>query len=115
MSNSKDCPLSLTVTQQECVFLLVRGKAIKEIAYILGLSNRTVEYYIEAIKHFVARIKFWLYFPIPPFYGYAASMVLTRPIFNILLSKWHLMFSSVFIFWSSLERKLLPKALVVST
>ena len=49
--NSERCPLPLPPRQQECVFLLVRGKTFKEIAYLLRLSERTVEDYIECIKH----------------------------------------------------------------
>jgi len=49
--NPERCPLPLSPRQQECVFLLVRGKTIKEIGYILGLSGRTIETYIEHIKY----------------------------------------------------------------
>ena len=44
-------PLPLTQRQQECVFLLIRGKTLKQIANILTISVRTVESYIEAIKY----------------------------------------------------------------
>ena len=43
--------LPLTPRQQECVFLLIRGKTVKQIADILTLSVRTIESYIEAIKY----------------------------------------------------------------
>ena len=49
--SAEHCPLPLPPRQQECVFLLVRGKTFKEIAYLLRLSERTVEDYIECIKH----------------------------------------------------------------
>ena len=49
--NAEHSPLSLTTRQQECVFLLVRGKTIKQIATILDLSVRTIESYIEAVKY----------------------------------------------------------------
>ena len=44
-------PLPLTQRQQECVFLLIRGKTLKQIADILNLSVRTIESYVEAIKY----------------------------------------------------------------
>lgn len=40
----------LTESQSKCLFFLLRGKSAKEIAKLLGLSARTVEHYIEAIK-----------------------------------------------------------------
>jgi DNA-binding CsgD family transcriptional regulator len=43
--------LPLSNRQQECLSLLVRGKTMKEIAYILGISVRTVETHFETIKH----------------------------------------------------------------
>ena len=49
--NSERCPLPLPARQQECLFWLVRGKTMKEIAYLLGLSERTVEDYIYCIKY----------------------------------------------------------------
>jgi len=49
--NREHSPLPLTPRQEACVFLLIRGKTLKEIAYILGISVRTVESYIELIKH----------------------------------------------------------------
>lgn len=48
--NHSQCPLSLTLKQEECLFFLVRGKTIKEIAKILALSPRTIERHIEIIK-----------------------------------------------------------------
>ena len=44
-------PLPLTHRQQECLALLIRGKTYKEIAYMLGISNRVVEDHIHAIKY----------------------------------------------------------------
>jgi DNA-binding CsgD family transcriptional regulator len=49
--NSEHCPLPLSTRQQECVFWLIRGKTTKEVAYLLSLSERTVESYIEQIKY----------------------------------------------------------------
>jgi len=51
LQDSNDSPLPLSLRQQECVYLLVRGKTYKEIAYILGINCRTVESYINEIKH----------------------------------------------------------------
>ena len=45
------CPLSLTARQQDVVFFLIRGKSAKEIAKILHLSYRTVEFHMENIKN----------------------------------------------------------------
>lgn len=44
-------PLPLTEKQENCLFLLIRGKSIKEIAKILGISPRTVESHMESIKN----------------------------------------------------------------
>jgi len=41
---------SLTPRQESIVFFMIRGKPMKEIAYILKISTRTVESHIEAIK-----------------------------------------------------------------
>jgi len=48
--NQAHSPLPLSKQQQACVFLLVRGKSMKEIASILNLSVRTVESYFVMIK-----------------------------------------------------------------
>jgi len=40
----------LTSREFECLFFLLRGKAAREIAKLLGISIRTVEYYIIRIK-----------------------------------------------------------------
>lgn len=40
----------LSERQIDCLYYLVRGKSIKEIGKILGLSPRTVEHYLEAVK-----------------------------------------------------------------
>lgn len=40
----------LSEREKECVFFLLRGLSMKQIAYHLGLSPRTVEFYIEKIK-----------------------------------------------------------------
>lgn len=42
--------LLLTEKQENCLFLLIRGKTLKEIAKILGISYRTVECHVDAIK-----------------------------------------------------------------
>lgn len=44
------CPLPLTQKQQVCLFWLIRGKSLKEIAKILQLSPRTVECHLDTIK-----------------------------------------------------------------
>jgi DNA-binding CsgD family transcriptional regulator len=48
--NQEHSPLPLSRQQQACVFLLIRGKSMKEIATILNLSVRTVESYFVIIK-----------------------------------------------------------------
>lgn len=40
----------LSKRQTECIFFLLRGKSLNEIATILKLSKRTVENYVEEIK-----------------------------------------------------------------
>jgi len=42
--------IKLTMRQQDCLFYLVRGMTIKEIARILNLAPRTVEHHLEALK-----------------------------------------------------------------
>lgn len=41
----------LTPRQMDCLFYLLRGKTSKQIAEALGLSPRTVEQYVEQLKH----------------------------------------------------------------
>jgi len=48
--NELHCPLALTDKQQNCLFYLIRGKSIKEIAKILQISHRTVESHLDSIK-----------------------------------------------------------------
>jgi len=48
--NQEHAPLPLSKQQQACVFFLIRGKSMKEIASILNLSVRTIESYIMIIK-----------------------------------------------------------------
>lgn len=43
-------PLPLTDKQENCLFLLIRGKSIKQIARVLQVSPRTIESHLEAIK-----------------------------------------------------------------
>jgi DNA-binding CsgD family transcriptional regulator len=43
-------PFLLTEKQEYCLFLLIRGKTVKEIAKVLSISPRTVESHIEALK-----------------------------------------------------------------
>ncbi len=42
--------VSLTERQLQCAEYLLQGKTAREIAEILGLSRRTIEYYIGNIK-----------------------------------------------------------------
>jgi DNA-binding CsgD family transcriptional regulator len=42
--------VNLTIRESDCIKLIIRGKTAKEIGDLLGLSNRTVEYYLENIK-----------------------------------------------------------------
>jgi DNA-binding CsgD family transcriptional regulator len=44
-----DC-INLTPREEECLYYLIRGLSAKEIGRKLDLSNRTVEFYIAAIK-----------------------------------------------------------------
>lgn len=43
-------PVRLSARELECIFLQIRGKTAKEIAEILGLSKRTIEFYIDNMK-----------------------------------------------------------------
>jgi DNA-binding CsgD family transcriptional regulator len=43
-------PLPLTEKQENCLFLLVRGKTIKQIAKLLNISPRTVECHLDLMK-----------------------------------------------------------------
>jgi DNA-binding CsgD family transcriptional regulator len=49
--NNTHCPLPLTEKQENCLFLLIRGKTFKEIAKILHISPRTVECHIDTLKN----------------------------------------------------------------
>jgi DNA-binding CsgD family transcriptional regulator len=40
----------LSKRQMECLFYITKGRTIKQIATILGLSPKTVEHYLESIK-----------------------------------------------------------------
>jgi DNA-binding CsgD family transcriptional regulator len=41
----------LSKRQVDCLFYLVKGKTMKQIASILGLSYKTVEHYLETVKN----------------------------------------------------------------
>lgn len=43
-------PFDLTEKQENCLFFLIRGKTIKEIAKIFNVSPRTIESHLAAIK-----------------------------------------------------------------
>ncbi len=49
--NRDFCPLPVTDKQKNCLFFLIRGKTIKQIAFLLKISPRTVEDHVEAIKN----------------------------------------------------------------
>ena len=51
MLNSEHSPIQLPIHQQECLFFLIRGKTIEQIAKIFNLSIHIVESYIEYIQH----------------------------------------------------------------
>lgn len=48
---SDHSPLPLTLKQQECLFFYFRGYPLKLIAHFLGISIRTAQGHIEAIKY----------------------------------------------------------------
>lgn len=51
LSTTKSNPASLlTPRQMECLLYIARGKTIRECASVVGLSPRTVEHYVDAIK-----------------------------------------------------------------
>ena len=43
-------PLPLTNKQEICLFLLIRGKTMKEIASLMGISIKTVEDHLDSVK-----------------------------------------------------------------
>ncbi|MBX9706016.1 MAG: helix-turn-helix transcriptional regulator, partial [Gammaproteobacteria bacterium] len=43
--------LKLTDRQSEVLFYLLRGKTVKQIGLLLGISYRTVDEYMEQLKH----------------------------------------------------------------
>jgi DNA-binding CsgD family transcriptional regulator len=51
MLSHKFCDIKLTCKQSEVLFYLLRGKTVKKIALILGLSPRTIEEHIESLKN----------------------------------------------------------------
>ncbi|MEI7493221.1 MAG: LuxR C-terminal-related transcriptional regulator [Alphaproteobacteria bacterium] len=48
--NQHQLPCSLSSRQEECLFLIARGKSIKEISCIMNISARTIEDHIAALK-----------------------------------------------------------------
>ncbi len=46
-----DNPAALSKRELECLFLQLRGKTAREIAAILNLSRRTIEFYADNIKN----------------------------------------------------------------
>ena len=42
--------VSLTKRQTDCLYYLVQGMTVKQIAETMSLSARTVEHYLEAVK-----------------------------------------------------------------
>lgn len=50
MENTEQLSFNFTKRQYECLFYLVRGKAMKQIAGILNISQRTVEEHIDNAK-----------------------------------------------------------------
>ena len=48
--NQHQLPCTLTSRQEECLFLIARGKSIKEISGIMNISARTVEDHIATLK-----------------------------------------------------------------
>lgn len=51
MLGSKFESLKLSDRQSEVLFFLLRGKTVKKIAVLLGISPRTVDEYLEQLKH----------------------------------------------------------------
>lgn len=47
---SKRKNIQLTERQHQCAELLLQGKTAREIAELMGLSRRTIEYYLCNIK-----------------------------------------------------------------
>lgn len=50
MNNQPQVKYALTARQTQCAEYLLKGKSAKEIALILNLSRRTIEFYIDNIK-----------------------------------------------------------------
>lgn len=44
-------PLALSARELECLFCILRSMTAKKIAAVLGLSKRTIEFYIENVKN----------------------------------------------------------------
>jgi DNA-binding CsgD family transcriptional regulator len=44
-------PLDLSARELECIFCILRGMTAKQIAEILNLSKRTIEFYLENVKN----------------------------------------------------------------
>jgi len=50
-SNTDNNPYHFSPRELECLFCLLRGMSAKQIGIILGLSKRTIEFYIDNIKN----------------------------------------------------------------
>ena len=50
-SNTFNNPYHFSSRELECIFFLLRGMSAKQIALFLGLSKRTIEFYIDNIKN----------------------------------------------------------------
>lgn len=76
--------IKLTDRQSQVLFFLLRGKTIKQIAHILGKSNRTIDDYLEQL-----RIKFSVnnkYELIEKSIGYGFLNIIPESLFKIQLS-----------------------------
>jgi len=51
LKNKNGDLISLTKRETECLKLYVQNKTAKEVSNLLGLSPRTVEFYLQQIKH----------------------------------------------------------------
>lgn len=51
MLNTSQGEIKLTKREAECIYYLLKGRTYKEIAKILHLSHRTIETYLNNIRH----------------------------------------------------------------